>query len=251
MIKDARIGRRIRVLVVDEQGIVRDALCALLAVMPGVQIAGSASIGIEAVHSATSLRPDLVILDFPRTTLAGPQLLRTFKTALPEVRLIVLTYYNEDHLIEAALRSGADGYVLKTDSRDELFGAVTDVAQGKGFISHSISRRVARDCVPAPDSGRGTVRTMTELTKRERQVIRLIAAGHRTREIAKLLSLSHKTIEKHRTQLMRKLALRNASAVAAYAIAHGFAVTGGAAGSQIGAERPECSVWSGAVPRAG
>jgi len=219
----ARGRVRVRVLVVDEKGVMRDGLCALLAVMPEVEIVGSSSISADAVRSAASLRPDVVVIDFPQTPLSGPKLITTLKTELPGVRIVVLTFHREDHLIEAAFRAGADGYVLKTDSRDELFGAVTSVAAGKGFISPSIHRRVMRGLVRAADADYSRTPSVIELTDRERQVIRLIAAGRRTREIAQVLSLSHKTIEKHRTSLMRKLGLRNASAVAAYAIAHGLA----------------------------
>jgi two-component system response regulator NreC len=214
---------RVRVLVVDEKGVMRDGLCALLAVMPEVEIVGSSSIGTEAVRSAASLRPDVVVMDFPQTPLSGPKLITTLKTELPDVRIVVLTFHREDPLIEAAFRAGADGYVLKTDSRDDLFGAVTRVAAGKAFISPSIQRRVALGLVRAAEPEPNSAPPAVELTDRERQVMRLIAAGRRTREIAQILSLSHKTIEKHRTSLMRKLGLRNASSVAAYAIAHGLA----------------------------
>jgi DNA-binding NarL/FixJ family response regulator len=212
------------VLVVDEKGVMRDGLCTLLTVIPELEVVGSAAIGIEAVRIAASLRADVVIIDFPETTLAGPKLITTLKTQLPDIHVVVLTFHQEDHLIEAALRAGADGYVLKTDSRDDLFDALTSVAAGKSFVSPAISRRIVRGYVAATGSGRKRgAPPAADLTDRERQVMRLISAGHRTREIAQILSLSHKTIEKHRTSLMRKLGLRNASAVAAYAIAHGFA----------------------------
>ena len=217
-----RARARTRLLVVDDKGVMRDGLCALLTYMPEVEVVGSASIGSEALRSAAALQPDVVIIDFPQTALNGPQLITSLKTELPLVRVVVLTFHREDHLIEGALRAGADGYVLKTDSRDELFNAVTSVAAGKGFISPSLYGRVVRAYVGSPTGERPRGHSPAALTERERQVIRLIAEGHRTREIAQLLSLSHKTIEKHRTSLMRKLGLRNASAVAAYAIAHGF-----------------------------
>lgn len=220
---DARARTRIRILVLDERGIMRDGLCALLALMPEVEIVGNASASLEALRGAVGLRVDVVIMDFPEG--GSAKLIAAFKTEIPDVRVIVLTLHKEDHLIEAALRAGADGYVLKTDSREELFTAVTSVATGKSFISPSLYGRVVRGYTTPPRSTPRPQNTPSadDLTDRERQVMRLIAAGHRTREIAQLLSLSHKTIEKHRTSLMRKLGLRNASSVAAYAIAHGFA----------------------------
>ena len=216
-----RVRGRVRLLVVDEAGLMRDGLCTLLAGPPDFEIAGVASIGLEAVRVAVDLQPHVVIIDFPATPVQGPGLIASLKSELPDLGVIVLTFRKEEHLIEAALRAGADGYVLKSDSREDLFGAVVSVAAGLGFVSPSIQGRAVRSYLGLPQKERE--RTEPQLTEREHQVIRLIAAGHRTREIAHLLSLSHKTIEKHRTTLMRKLGLRNASAVAAYAAAHGLA----------------------------
>jgi DNA-binding NarL/FixJ family response regulator len=108
--------------------------------------------------------------------------------------------------------------VLKSDSRAELFAAIASIMAGKSFISPSLRQRASSRQRPPPAAAKAP-----QLTERELQVVRLIAAGRRTREIARLLSLSHKTIEKHRTSLMRKLGLRNATAVAAYAIMTGLA----------------------------
>ena len=219
----ARGRGRIRVLVVDEKGIMRDGLCALLAVMPDVEIVGSVAIGLEAARSAASLRPTVIVIDFPPLPLKGPKLIAALRTQAPEAHILVLSFNRENRLVEAALQAGAEGYVLKSDHRDDLFDAVLSVAAGKRFLSPSVRGRVIRDDGKPFDTERTFKSVNAELTGRERQVIRLIAAGRRTREIAADLSLSHKTIEKHRASLMRKLGLRNASAVAAYAIAHGLA----------------------------
>jgi two-component system response regulator NreC len=219
----ARAALHVRVLVVDEKGIMREGLCALLVRMKEIEVVGTAPITTEALRSAASLRPDVVILDFPQTPLNGPKLIFSLKRELPGVRVIVLTFHAEGHLIEAALRAGADGYVLKSDSREELFRAVLNVSGGKSFISPALHGRIVRGYVGIPDADGKQRADGVQFTDRERQVIRLIAAGRRTREIAELLSLSYKTIEKHRTSLMRKLGVRNATAVAAYAIAHGLA----------------------------
>jgi DNA-binding NarL/FixJ family response regulator len=191
--------------------------------MPDVEIVGSVSIGVDAVRSVASLRPAVVVIDFPPTPLKGPKLIAALKAEAPDSHIVVLSFRREDHLIEAALRAGAEGYVLKTDPRDDLLDALVSVASGKRFISPSVRGRFGRGGARGLDAERARASTVVDLTDRERQVIRLIAAGRRTREIAQALSLSHKTIEKHRATLMRKLKLRNASAVAAYAIAHGLA----------------------------
>jgi DNA-binding NarL/FixJ family response regulator len=217
-----RTRARTRILIIDEKGIMRDGLCALLSASEEFEIVGAESSGAEALKNAASTAPQLVIIDFSQAMQNGPDLIATFKTRLPGTRVLVLTFRKEDHIIDASLRAGADGYILKNDTCGELFTALRSIAAGKGFISPSICDRVMTGYVRTRDSSRARGSGSGELTDRERQVMRMIAAGHRTREIADLLSLSHKTIEKHRTSLMRKLGLRNASAVAAYAISHGL-----------------------------
>ena len=143
--------------------------------------------------------------------------------------MLVLTFHTDDQHIHAALSAGADGYVLKDDSRLEMLTAVRAVLNGKSFLSPAICDRVVNGYLGG-GSGSASVRpTGTQssigadvLSAREREVIKLIAEGYRTREIATFLSLSHKTVEKHRSNLMRKLSLRSAAAVTAYAIANGF-----------------------------
>ncbi len=209
-----------RVFVVDESGIMRDGLCALLAGHDAFEVVGTGSSSSDVARCAGATPPHVVVVDFPRTRPGSTTLVANIKARLPGVRVLVLTFQNDEQFVDAALRAGADGYVLKNDSCRELFTALRAVASGKRFISTSINERVAPARNTADQTGRSPA--SSPLTERERQVMGLIAAGRRTREIAQILSLSHKTIEKHRTSLMRKLGLRNASAVAAYATSHGL-----------------------------
>ena len=216
---------RTRILVVAEKGVMRDGLCALLGSTEEFEVAGTESSAAEALRSAVSLRPDIVVADFPPSRQHGPELILGLRACLPKARVLVLTFSRDERPIGAALRAGAHGYMHKSDSCNELFTALRSIAAGKGFISPSICDRIASGyaCTrQAPEDSADAARTLTE---RERQVMRLIAAGQRTREIAQQLSLSHKTIEKHRSSLMRKLGLRNASAVAAHAVANGIGDT--------------------------
>jgi DNA-binding NarL/FixJ family response regulator len=214
----------VRIVIADESGMMRDGLCALLGSTPEFEIVGTGASTAEALQSASGTRPDLIVADLARIEPAGERAIARFKTHLPDVRVLVLTSRQDDGFVDEALRAGADGYLLKHESCNELFAALRSVAAGKQFVSAALGGRreagVAAHHAPAQESSTSPA---IELTDREREVIRLIAAGHRTREMAKMLSLSPKTIEKHRTSLMRKLGLRNASAVAAYAIAHGIA----------------------------
>ena len=186
---------------------------------------GSVCNGNEAIRAAEQLRPDLIIMDVSMPLTNGPEAITHIKRRLPSIRVLMLTFHNDTHHIDAALRAGADGYVLKDDSRLELLTAIRAVLAGKSFLSPSICNRVVSGYLDTEARNNGS-RTRTSgaeaLTSREREVIKLIAEGLRTRQIAQFLSLSPKTVEKHRSNMMRKLKLHNAAAVITYAIANGF-----------------------------
>jgi len=217
------------IVVADDHGIMRDGLCALINGEPDLKVIGTATNGREAIRAAEVLKPDLVMMDMSMPLTNGPEAIAHIKRRTPEQRVLVLTFHTDDQHIHAALSAGADGYVLKDDSRLEMLTAVRAVLNGKSFLSPAICDRVVNGYLGG-GSGSATVRpTGTQssigaevLSQREREVIKLIAEGYRTREIATFLSLSHKTVEKHRSNLMRKLSLRSAAAVTAYAIANGF-----------------------------
>jgi two-component system, NarL family, response regulator NreC len=213
---------QIRIFIIDEKGILRDGLCALLATVEEFDIIGTESTAADGLRAVVSTQPDVVIAGFGHLKMDEQHWIAQMKARCPGSRVLLLNPREIGHRFEKAVRAGADGILLKTDGCNELFTAVRTVAAGRFFANPIVAKRTERaDGSPAEaDSTRDIGNTLSE---REKQVIRLIAQGHRTREIAKLLSLSHKTIEKHRTSLMRKLGLRNASAVAAYATAHGLA----------------------------
>jgi DNA-binding NarL/FixJ family response regulator len=212
----------VRILIVDEPGIIRDGLCALLAATGDFDVIGTLAEPAAALAEIATGAPDILILDLSPARDTGHDLITEAKARHAQLRVLVLTFRKDDNVIDAALRAGADGYVLKNDSRHDLFMALRSIAAGLGYISPSICNRVVSGYVRARDPARGRATQRGELSERERQIIRFIAAGRRTREMAEMLSLSPKTIEKHRANLMRKLGLRNASAVAAYAIANGY-----------------------------
>ena len=218
----SELVQKTRILVVDEAGIMRDGLCALLESDASLEVVAATANRRDAVQALASATPNVVVMDFSVDLKTGPETIAQVKRRWPDVRVLVLTDRRDEQFIEAALRAGADGYVLKTDSRAELFNAVHRIASGKGYISPSALDRVVTAYAKTSDRTPGRNRPTGALTNREQEVIALIAKGYRTREMAQLMSLSHKTVEKHRTNLMRKLGLRSAAAVAAYAITHGF-----------------------------
>jgi DNA-binding NarL/FixJ family response regulator len=212
--------RKTRILIVDQESLLRDGLRALLELEDELEMMGAISSGDEPVDAAPKAAPQVVLLEFAMPSQDGSQTVAVVKSRWPEAHVLILTSRREDEFFEAALRAGAAGYLLKTDSRAELLTAIHAVADKKRYISPSLfDRAVTGHLGKSPASGRSAA---DGLSARERQVMRRIALGLRTREIALQLSLSHKTIEKHRSSLMRKLGLRSATAVAAYATANGY-----------------------------
>jgi two-component system response regulator NreC len=212
--------RRLQVLLLDEEGMLRDGMCAMLNLEEGLAVAAVIS-GTPSVPTIVMpVVPDLLIADFSAPAVDGPGTVMAARARWPAIPVLVLTFARDDYSIESALRAGADGYLLKTDSRSELLTAVNSVMAGKRYISPSVFDRVVSGFVSQQTQAKAANGNV--LSEREREVMRLIAMGLRTREIADKLSLSYKTVEKHRTNLMRKLGLRTAAAVAAYAISNGY-----------------------------
>jgi two-component system, NarL family, response regulator NreC len=214
--------RKTHILVIDSEGLARDGLCALLACEEGLSLAPACDSVREALRArATERAPDVLIVDFPLAMKSGPQTLLHLKRRWPRASVLVLSQSREGQAIEAARRAGADGYVLRNDQRAELFNAIRTLALKKHYISASVLEPAATRPTGAAPHRRGTDGARM-LTSREQEVVALIAEGYRTREMAQLLSLSHKTVERHRTNLMRKLGVRSATGVVAYAITHGY-----------------------------
>jgi two-component system, NarL family, response regulator NreC len=214
--------RRTHILVIDAEGMLRDGLCALLQSDDSLHLDGAMVSARVAVRTRGDLRPDVVVMDFSTAMKTGPQTILHLRRRWPGTCVLVLAGNGEGRTIEAARRAGADGFVLRNDRSTELFKAIHALAERRHYISSSVLQSRSRgDGRTSPYLGRRSD-TAAMLTDREQEVVALIAEGYRTREMAQMLSLSHKTIERHRTNLMRKLGVRSATGVVAYAITHGY-----------------------------
>ena len=188
---------------------------------PGFDAVGVAADGMSAIQAAAEIKPDIMLMDLtlPRTN--GVDTIVQIKRRYPHIKIVALTFHKEEEYIRATLEAGADAYVLKNDSRTELLSALESLVSGKKYLSPSIIDTVVSGYV---SGGKVTASepSWKTLTSREREVIRLIAEGKRTKEIATCLSVRPRTVEKHRTNLMRKLDLHSVSEVTVYAIKNGF-----------------------------
>jgi len=210
-----------RILLVEDHTILRQGLRALLSTEPDLEIVGEAENGREALLLTQQRQPQLVLMDLSMPRKNGTEAIADLKRRWPELRIIVLTVHNGEEQIRAALRAGADGYVLKDDTQVELLVAIRSVLRGKTYLSPAICNNVITDYL-GQRNGINAPASWELLTQREREVIKLIAEGSRNKEIARFLSLSEKTVEKHRANLMRKLDLHSASQLTAYAIRNGL-----------------------------
>ena len=214
--------QKTHVLVIDAEGFLRDGLCALLQQEGSLQLDGAFVNARSAVRTRGNLQPHVVVTDFSAAMKTGPQTILHLKRRWPRASVLVLAPNGDAATIEAARRAGADGYVLRNDRSAELFKAIAALAARRHYISTSVLQVSARANGRTPAHAVRRSDTAAMLTKREQEVVAMIAEGYRTREMAELLSVSHKTVERHRTNLMRKLGVRSATGVVAYAITHGY-----------------------------
>ena len=189
----------IRVLIADDHAMVREGLRALLSSMDGYELVGTATTGADAIREAILLKPDLLVLDIGFPDLSGIEVVRRLAKATPMVKILMLTMYDDDESILAAVRAGALGYVLKGADTDDLLRAITAVAAGEAIFGPGLARRVLQ-ALSAPQEP-----AFTELTRREREVLELIASGMSNQAIAAKLGLSVNTISNHISSIFGKL----------------------------------------------
>jgi DNA-binding NarL/FixJ family response regulator len=216
---------RQRVLIAEDHTLLRAGLRALLLQDPRLEIVGEADNGRDAIRAIGTLNPDLVLMDLSMPGMNGIEAITDIKRRYPETRVLVLTIHKTDEYIHESLRAGADGYILKDATHDELRVAIRSVLNGKIYLSPDISSNVINGYL-GTGKGEGSVASAWDtLTHREREVLKLVAEGHPNKYIAEYLCLSIKTVEKHRSNLMKKLDLHNASTLTAYAIEKGLVAT--------------------------
>jgi len=208
----------VRVLLVDDQALFREALGTLLSVRADVEVVGEAGDGEAALRQAAELRPDVVLMDLRMPVLDGIAATRRLRAEQPEVRVLALTTFDEDEDVFAALRAGAVGYLLKDAATGELELALRSVMRGESWLSPSVSRQVVEGYMHRT----GGEAAPEVLTARQREVLKLVAGGKSTKEIAFLLNLSVKTVETHRAQIMERLGIRDVAGLVRYALRTGL-----------------------------
>lgn len=209
---------KIRVLVVDDESVVREGIVAILSLQDTLEVVGEASDGIQAVEAARKTTPDVILLDMAMPKQDGLATIPILKEIIPDVRILVLTSFAESDQVYQAIKSGAIGFMLKDARREQLIQAIHDVANGQASISPSIALKVIQD-VNHPTE---VLYTSSPLTPRELETLRLIARGMTNQEIADSITVAERTVAKYVSSILEKLHLANRTQAALYAIREGL-----------------------------
>ena len=193
----------IRVLIADDQVITRQGLRTLLSATPGIEVIGEAANGAEVIELAASLQPDVILMDLKMPGINGIDATRHILHTSPHIQVLVVTMFDDDDSVFAAMRAGAHGYILKDATQHELVRAIRAVHQGEAIFSPAIAKRLIRYFAALPSTA--SALAFPELTDREREVLRLIAQGESNAAIAGQLVLSLKTVRNHVSNILSKL----------------------------------------------
>jgi DNA-binding NarL/FixJ family response regulator len=222
----------IKILLVDDHRILREGLRALLSEQAGLVVVGDASDGEEAVALVADLHPDVVVMDMVMPRMSGLEATTLIRKLYPDVKVLILSMYDDDEYVQRVIQAGASGYVLKGVAADDLVRAIHEVHRGSSFLQPTIAAKLIEDYVRRVRGDRPAVAEAPRLevpgsdeealTTREREVLALIAGGSTNQRIADLLELSRKTVESHRTNIMKKLDAHDVTELVRYAIRTGL-----------------------------
>ena len=209
----------IRIIIVDDHALFRAGLKALLHALPDMKVVAEAEGGHEALRQIETHRPEVAVVDLSMPGLNGMTTTTRIVHSFPETRVLVLSMHADDEYARQALRAGATGYLLKAARRDELEQALRAVARGEQYLSPRIAQAGAP---PSPSRAGPDATPVERLTGRQREVLQLLAEGHKVRDIASRLGLSAKTVETHRSQIMQRLDIYDVPGLVRFAIRNGM-----------------------------
>jgi two-component system response regulator NreC len=212
--------QKIKVLVVDDHTIVRDGICALLALAGDIEVVGEATNGSEALNRIRELNPDVVLMDIAMPVMGGLEATRRINKEFPKTKVLVLTQYDDKEYFFSVIESGASGFISKVAASSELTMGIRSVYRGDSYLSPSVTRFLVENYQHTAGE-RTNEDPYNHLTGREREVLKLLAEGNSTQKIANILVITPKTVEGHKTNLMAKLGVHNRVELVKYALRKG------------------------------
>jgi len=218
---------KIRILLADDHPLIRCGIATLLQSYKDFEIVGEAQDGEEAVEKTKVLKPDVLIIDLSMPKLSGIEATGIITKKHPDVKVLVLTMHENEEYVYQILKSGAGGYVLKSAGKEELSAAIRAVAKGEKFFSPRVSEIMAESYVRRREGGETSSKVeMIPLTRREKEILRLVVTGLTNQQIADQLCISPRTVDTHRTNIMQKLDIHDVANLVRYAIEHGMTSLG-------------------------
>ena len=208
---------KVKIMIVEDNQLFREGLKSLLASNTDYKLIAEAQDGLEALRLTQEKQPDFILLDISMPRLNGISVIKEIKSIYPDIKILALTIHASDEFVLQAFDAGANGYCVKDCSRHELQIAIQTVLEGKTYISPQVAGRVMEGYLESSKKLKKKTDWDT-ITRREREILKLVAEGYKNRQIAELLHISIKTVEKHRANIMNKLDLHSASELTAYAI---------------------------------
>ena len=215
--------KKLRILVADDHGLVRRGIREVLHSRRGWRVVGEAANGREAIAMAMDLKPDVVVVDVGMLEPDGIEVARQIRESVPKTKVLVLTMNESEYTIRRALDAGAQGYLLKSDLTDSLPKAVETIVTGKRSLTPKVSEIVLEGFLKTEGRHQSVERKDTRTTRRETEIIRLLAAGKTNKEIAALLQINVRTVETHRSRIMLKLGVHSLAELIHYALRRGIA----------------------------
>src|SRR5205085_7882420 len=212
---------KLRILLADDHTVVREGLKALINAQPDMSVVGEADTGQGAWQLAQSEAADVIVMDLSLPDLSGARVTARIKQARPQLKVLVLTAYEDKSYMRQLFEAGAAGYLLKRAAAQEVIGAIRTVASGGLYIDPTLASKVV-DSFVRPSAAGGKPQRGGELSEREQEVLRLIAWGYSNKEIAARLEISVKTVETYKTRSMEKLDLRSRADIVRYAVRQGW-----------------------------
>jgi DNA-binding NarL/FixJ family response regulator len=213
------LNHRIRVLLVDDHTIVREGLKLLISSAPSLEVVGEAKDGRQAVALTATLRPDVVVMDVAMPEMNGEVATQKITCRHPEIKVLVLSSYSDEQIVDRLMQAGAAGYITKSSAATLLIAAIEQIYRGEKVLGTALTHFVFSGT--KSHLARGTRRGLA-LSPREGEVLQLIAEGRQNRDIAQVLGISFKTVEKHRQGVMVKLDLHDTASLTRYAVSHGI-----------------------------
>jgi len=213
------MASKLRVVLADDHALMRSGLRALLANLDGVEVVGEARDGQEAIEQVAALAPDVVLMDISMPSLNGIEATARIIKKFPKVRVVILSMYDNEDFVLRTLRAGASGFMIKDSAAQELAVAVFAAVRGEKYLSPSVSKGVIDGFLKCRIT---QASPFEQLTRRQREVLQLIAEGRNAREISTRLNISMKTVESHRAQLMQRLGIHDIPGLVRYAICVGL-----------------------------